>query len=217
MFIGHFALGFAGKRYAPTISLGLLFLSVQFVDLLWPTLLLLDLEHVRIVPGITLLTPLDFYDYPISHSLVGVSIWGGLFALVYFFISKNKTAAIILGLGVVSHWFLDALVHRPDLPILSNSGPMVGLGLWNSMQATMMTEGMFFAAGFVSYLKFTEARNRAGSISLWALVAFLVIVWLTNFFGEPPPNVTALAIVGQAQWLLILWGWYVDRNRQPVL
>ena len=132
MFLGHFAVGLAGKRLAPTVSLGTWFLSVQLVDLLWPFFLLLGVEHVRIAPGITDFTPLDFYDYPITHSLVGGVVWALMMALFSRGVYRDGRAALLLGGGVLSHWVLDVVAHRPDLPVLP-SGPFLGLGLWNSI------------------------------------------------------------------------------------
>src|SRR5688572_9195821 len=132
MFIGHFAAGMAGKKIQPTLSLGILFLAAQFLDLLWPTLLLLGLEHVEIKPGVSVVTPLDFTDYPISHSLLLVTIWSTLFGLAFFLFSKNVRASILLGCLVLSHWILDVIVHLPDLPLYPGNSPKLGFGLWNS-------------------------------------------------------------------------------------
>jgi len=137
LFVGHYGLGLAGKKLSPQVSLGTWFMAVQFLDLLWPIFLLLGWEHVRIVPGLMKLSALDLYDYPISHSLVGALAWSFLFATAYQVLGRRATtfrtrrrAAILLGLGVFSHWILDVLVHRPDVPILPH-GPYIGLGLWN--------------------------------------------------------------------------------------
>ncbi len=212
MFLGHFAVGLAGKKLVPRVSLGTLFLSVQLVDLLWPTFLLLGLEHVRIDPVSTRMTPLDFYDYPLTHSLVAMLAWGALFGLGYFATRRGKREALVLGLGVVSHWLLDLLVHRPDLPIWPG-GPLFGLGVWNSAPGTIALEVGTFAIGTFWYLKATEAADRTGTFALWGLIAFLMLIWLGNLAGEPPPNVDAIAWVGQAQWLLVLWAYWVDRHR----
>jgi membrane-bound metal-dependent hydrolase YbcI (DUF457 family) len=128
MFVGHFALGLAAKRVAPAVSLGTWFLAVQLVDLVWPFLLLAGLEHVRIAPNITAFTPLDFYDYPITHSLLGGVVWAGLLAIVSRGFYRDPRALALIAAGVLSHWVLDAIVHRPDLPLLP-SGPYIGLGL----------------------------------------------------------------------------------------
>ncbi len=213
MFIGHFGVGFGAKAAASRTSLGTLFLAAQFVDLLWPTLLLLGLEHVAIVPGITRVTPLDFEDYPISHSLLAVVVWAALFAGVYFLVRKYRAGAVVCGLAVVSHWVLDLLVHRPDLPIAPGSSTLLGFGLWNSLPATLVLELAIFGLGLFLYLRTTRAVDRTGSIALWVLVGFLLLVYASNILGPPPPSATMIAWVGQTQWLLIAWAYWIDRHR----
>lgn len=212
MFIGHFGLGLAAKTAAPRVSLGTLFLSVQLADLLWPLLLLAGLEHVRIAPGITLLTHLDFYDYPISHSLVALVGWGLLFGLTYFLFRRSSLGALIIAAGVVSHWFLDLLMHRPDLPLLPG-GPAFGLGLWNSLPATLAVEAGLYAVGIALYLRATTARDRTGVYAFGSLVAFLFLIWIASLFGPPPPSEKAVALAGAALWLVIPWGYWIDRHR----
>jgi FtsH-binding integral membrane protein len=216
MFIGHFGVGFGAKAAAPRASLGVLFLAAQFVDLLWPTLLLLGAEHVKIAPGITKVTPLDFTDYPISHSLLAAVVWAVLFAGVYFIIGKYRRGAWVCGLAVLSHWVLDLVVHRPDLPLMPGGAARFGLGLWNSLPATLAVELAVFGLGVFLYLRTTRAVDRTGSIALWALVVFLLLIYASNLIGPPPPSVTAIGWVGQAQWLLIVWGFWVDRHRVVV-
>ncbi|MBJ6752840.1 hypothetical protein [Geomonas anaerohicana] len=213
MFIGHFAVGFASKAAVPKTSLGTLFLASQFVDLLWPTLLLLGIERVRIVPGITRVTPLDFESYPISHSLLAVTGWALLVALVYQAAQRYPRGACVLGAIVVSHWFLDLVVHRPDLPLVPGGSVRVGMDLWASLAGTFIVEMGLFAVGVALYLKKTVAQDAVGRWGLWALVVFLVGIYLSNLFGPPPPSVAAIAWVGQSQWLLVLWGYWVDRHR----
>ena len=214
MFLGHFGVGFGGKAAAPTVSLGKLLLAAQFLDLLWPTLLLLGVEHVRIAPGITVVTPLDFFDYPVSHGLVAVVGWAVLVGGAYWLARGNRAGAVIVGALVVSHWVLDLLVHRADLPLAGNSSPHVGLGLWNSVAATLMLEAGIFAAGVWLYLRSTRAKDRVGAVGLCALVALLVLIYAGNLAGPPPPAVSAIAWAGQAQWLLVAMGWWVDRHRE---
>ena len=213
MFIGHLGLGLGLKRAAPAVSLGTLFMAVEFVDLLWPTLLLLGAEQVEIAPGITAVTPLDFVDYPISHSLLMMASWGLLFGGVYWAIKRSRTGAVVCGLAVVSHWFLDWLMHRPDLPLYPGNSPLFGLGLWNSLPATMLLEFALFAAGLAVYLRTTRAIDRKGTIGIWSLAAFLIAVHLSNLFGPPPPSVQAIAWAGHAQWLLVAAGYWVDGHR----
>ena len=216
MFIGHFATGLAAKKVAQKPSLGTLFMAAQFIDLLWPVLLLLGWENVIVDPGNTIVTPLNFTDYPFSHSMLFVLIWAVLFATVYYFIKKDKVSSIWLGVLVFSHWLLDLLTHRPDLPLMPGSGQTkVGLGLWNSLVGTMVVELGLFAFGIYIYLKVTKAKNKTGTYAFWALMIFLFFIYLSNIFGPPPPpDVTTLGVVGLSQWLLVIWAYWIDRNRE---
>ena len=213
MFIGHFAVAFAAKRVAPRTSLGTLLLSAQFLDLLWPILLLLGLEHVRIDPGNTAVTPLDFYDYPISHSLIGALCWALLFGAIYFTIRWEKKTAVILGFLVLSHWLLDYLTHRSDLPLSPGSHTYVGLGLWSSVVWTVAVESFMFLAGTALYLRTTVPRGRAGGFGFWLFVVFLISLYLGNLFGPPPPSESVIEVSGIGLWLLVLWAHWIDRNR----
>src|SRR4051794_13490518 len=117
MFIGHFALGFAAKRAVPRVSLAMLFVAAQFADLLWPALVLAGFEQVRIDPGNTAFTPLAFVSYPLSHSLLTLVVWGLLLGSIYRGIAGGRRSVVVLGVLVVSHWVLDWLTHRPDMPL----------------------------------------------------------------------------------------------------
>lgn len=216
MFIAHFGVGFGAKSAAPRASLGTLFLAAQFVDLLWPSLLLLGLERVEIRPGATRVTPLDFVSYPLSHSLALVSVWALLFAAVYWSARRYTVGALVAGACVVSHWLLDVVVHAPDLPIAPGSGTKVGLGLWSSLPATLALEFGAFALGLFLYARGTAARDRRGSFGLWGLASFLVVTYLSSVFGPPPPSARAVAWVGQAQWLIVLFAYWVDRHRRSL-
>ncbi len=180
MFIGHFGVGFAAKKIITKPSLGTLFLASQFIDLLWPLFLLLDVEHVKIDPGNTVVTPLNFIYYPFSHSLIGVIIWAVLFGGIYYLLKKDLKVSIWLGVLVTSHWVLDLITHRPDLPLLFNNETLVGFGLWNSLIATILVEGSIFIAGVYYYLKVTTSQNRTGTIALWSLIGFLIIIYISN-------------------------------------
>jgi hypothetical protein len=216
MFIGHYAVALAAKKAAPRTSLGTLFIGAQFIDLLWPLLVLAGLEHVRIEPGSTVVTPLDFYDYPYSHSLLGVFFWGVLLASVYFASKRNMRASVVLGLCVVSHWILDLLTHRPDLPLSIGGETRWGFGLWNSLAGTLIVETLLFVVGVVVYLKTTRAKNGVGKIGFWALVGVLFALYLANLFGPPPPNVSTIAVAGNVSWLFVFWAYWVDHNREAV-
>jgi hypothetical protein len=216
MFIGHYALGLGAKRLAPGVSLGALFLACQWADLLWPTLVMAGVESFEIRPGNTAVTPLDFEYYPYSHSLLALAVWGAVLALIYRAVSgSTRRGALVLGALVVSHWVLDVVVHRPDLPLAPGTGLRLGLGLWNSIPATLAVEFGLFAAGVWLYSKATVARDRIGSLGFWALVIFLALVEIANIFGPPPPSIGAVTVSAQALWLLVAWGYWVDRHREP--
>ncbi|MBE0644094.1 MAG: hypothetical protein IH600_08440, partial [Bacteroidetes bacterium] len=214
MFIGHFGASFAAKKISPRPSLGTLFMAGQFIDLLWPLFLLLGIERVQIDPGNTAFTPLNFLYYPITHSFLGALFWAVLFGGVYFAVKKDRRSALLLGALVLSHWLLDLLVHRPDLPLLPGLDLKVGLGLWNSVAATMIVEGAIFAAGAWLYLRATTAVNRQGSWGLWGLIAFLAVVYVMNVFGPPPSDAGTIGYVGLSMWLLVAWAYWVDKNRE---
>jgi hypothetical protein len=216
MFIGHFGIGFAAKRVAPQVSLGWLFVAAQFLDLLWPSLLLLGVERVRIAPGETVVTPLAFVHYPLSHSLLAAMAWAFLIALVYFGLRRDRSAAVVLALLVLSHWGLDAVVHKPDLPLYAGGTTFVGMGLWQSLAATVALETTVFAAGVWIYSRTTRPTDRSGSWGLWALVALLLLIYAANLTGPPPPSTAAIAWVGQAQWLLVFWAFWIDTHRVAV-
>jgi len=213
MFLGHFGVALAGKRFAPRTSLGTLILAAQFLDFLWPIFLLVGFEHVHVAPGITKVTPLDFYDYPYSHSLTMAVRWALAFGLIYFVIRRYVRGAVVLGALVLSHWGLDWVVHRPDLPVWIG-GPKVGLGLWNSWPASIGLELVFFAAGVWIYLAATRSRDRIGTYALWGLLGLLLLGWLGATFGPPPPDTHTLALSALGMWIVVPWAWWADANRE---
>src|ERR1700730_14780021 len=215
MFLGHFGLGLAGKRMAPALSLGTLFLAVQFADLLFWILALLGVEQLRIQPGASPLLRLDFYDYPWSHSLLGLAAWGLVIGGVYFRLRRSRAGAMVLVAGVVSHWVLDVFVHRPDMPVLP-SGPYAGLSLWSSIPLTVAAEALVFGVGIAMYLTTTRAADRTGTWALWSLLVFLGVTWLASIAGPPPPNERVVEWSGLAMWLFVPWGWWIDRHRTIV-
>jgi hypothetical protein len=214
MFIGHFGVGFGAKALAPQLSLGTLFLAAQFLDLLWPSLLLFGVERVDIVPGATTVTPLAFTHYPVSHSLLAVTGWALLLSGVHYALRRDRRGALLVGLLVVSHWLLDALVHRPDLPLVPGGELLVGLGLWNSLPATLIVEVPLFALGALAYARTTVAVDASGRWGFRGLILFLGLVYAANLLGPPPPDAVAIAWAGQLQWLLVLWAYWIDRHRR---
>ena len=214
MFLGHFAVGLASKRLAPTVSLGALFLACQLADLVWPVFVLLGLERVEIAPGATAVTPMRFVSYPFSHSLAALALWAVLLASVYGLARRSRLATLgVIAATVLSHWVLDAISHAPDMPVTVGGRARVGLGLWNSVPATVVVEALLFAAGLAVYLGATRALDRTGSVALWALAGFLALVYVANLLGPPPPDARTVAWAGNAMWLFMLWGFWIDRHR----
>lgn len=212
MFVGHLAVALAAKRAAPRAPLGALVAGAFGLDLIWPVLLLVGLERVRIVPGYTAFTPLAFDHYPWSHSLSMALIWGVVIGRLSALVLKNARAGLLIGLAVVSHWVLDFVTHVPDLPLWPG-GPAVGLGLWNSIVGTLVVEGALFAGAIALYLRATKPRTAAGTWGLWALIGFTAAIWISGPWAPPPPSVTALAGVALAMWLFPLWAAWIERNR----
>lgn len=213
MFLGHYAVGLAAKKIAPQASLGALIAAPILLDLLWPIFLLLGWEHVTIEPNRNPFLRLAFDFYPISHGLIAVVGWATLFASLYFGFTRYALGAITIWLGVVSHWLLDFIVHRPDLPLYSGSR-LYGLGLWNYRAVTIAIELALLALGIFLYLRQSKAKDRIGNYVFWAFILFLLAAYAGEVFGPPPPSVKKLALVTLVAWLFIPWAWWFDRHRE---
>lgn len=213
MFIGHVALGLAAKRAAPRLSLALLIAAAQFADMLWPVLIFAGLEEVRILPGITKLTPLDFVSYPWSHSLVMLIAWGLL--LGWIVRRRDPRALPIVAALVVSHWVLDFITHRPDMPLYPG-GPKFGLGLWNSLGGTLAVELPLFLAGAAIYFRTTRARDNIGTAATFILLALLLAIYAADIMSDAaPPSPAAIGIAGVAgAAIFTAWSWWADRHRE---
>lgn len=218
MFLGHYGLAFGVKKAAPKVSLLTLFVAVEFVDILWPFLLLFDIEKVNIRPGFTAVTPFEFVHYPYTHSLVMGVVWGLLCGGIYWLFQKDVRSALVVGLAVLSHWFLDLVVHIPDLPLTPFGDAKVGLGLWNLLPLTVLVESVIFIAGLSMYVRNTRAVNARGKWGLAALVAFFGIAEIFNTFGPPPEN-SIPVLVGSfvvLQAILLGLAYLTDHNRSKI-
>lgn len=216
MFIGHLALGFAAKRITPRVSLGMLLAATVWADALWPVLVGLGIEQVAIEPGNTRFTPLNFISYPYSHSLVALAGWGLMIGIAYRAIAGGRRTVWVLSALVVSHWLLDVVTHRPDMPLYPD-GPTFGLGLWQSVPATMFVETAMYAGGLWVYAQTTRPRDAVGKWGFVGFASLLMFAYLANAFGGAPPTVDALwiaALVGVA--LLTALAWWIDRHRDLV-
>lgn len=214
MFLGHYGVALAAKRVAPRVSLGVLVAAAQLADLVWPVMLLLGVERIRLNPSDNPFLNIAFESYPWTHSLLASVVWGTLAALGYYALRRNAGSSTIVGLVVVSHWVLDWITHVRDLPLYPG-GPLVGLGLWRSPTATIIIEAVVFIAGLVTYLRFTRAVDRTGTWTLWALVALLVAVYVASIYAPAPTSTDAIAWGALGGWLIPPFGWWVDRHRAP--
>ena len=215
MFIGHFAVGFASKRLAPKTSLAWLIAAPLFLDLLFPLFLALGIETVRVDKGNTAFTPLDLSDIPWSHSLAMTVVWMLAFAGVYWVATRDRRGALVLALGVLSHFVLDWVTHKPNtMELWPGADKTLGLGLWNSLWGTIVIEGAMFVAGVAIYVHMTRPRRSSGSYNLWGLVALLLTVYVTNLVGPPPPSANAIMGLAFLFWPTVLWVWAMDRARE---
>ena len=213
MFIGHFAIGFAAKRFAPHASLAPLLAAPLFLDLLWLWFLLLGWEQVRIDAGNTRFTPLDLVYYPWSHSLLLSVVWATAFALVYHLIAHYWPGTVAIWFGVVSHWVLDWITHRPDMQLYPGS-PYFGLGLWNSVAGTIVVEILMLTIGVGLYVRSTRAVDRIGRYAFFAFVGLLLVLYIGDRFSPPPTKVAEIVWTGIiATGIIIPWSWWFDRHR----
>ncbi len=216
MFIGHLAVGLAAKRIVPRVSLAMLLLATQWADMLWPAFLALGIEQVRIDPGNTALTPLDFVSYPWSHSLLMLVGWGVLLGVVYRGIAGGRRTVWVLSALVVSHWVLDYVTHRPDMPLYPG-GPKLGLGLWNHVGLTVAIETAMYVVGLWIYMRATRPRDGVGRWAFIMLAAILMLAYVGNILGGPPPSVQAIWLLGLIGAAVLTWlAWWADRHRDPV-
>lgn len=213
MFVGHFALGLIGKRADPKLSLGTLIMAVMLADLLWCILTLAGLEYVRFGEGRGAGAYLLEMHAPWSHSLLMGIVWGGVLAAAYFSRWKYPRGAWILFAAVVSHWVLDVISHRPDMPLAPGVTRYFGLGLWTSIPATLIVEGGLWAVALVLYTRATRPRRRTGFYAFWIGVAVLTAMWRNNIAGSPPP--AHIAPIGSLVTfsLAVAWAYWIDRAR----
>lgn len=216
MFIGHYGPAYALKRWQPGISLFTLFIAVQLVDVAWAVLVLLGIEKVRIVPGITATNPLDLYYMPYTHGLITALIWSVACGSVYALYRSRPArwhVALAVGIAVFSHWLLDFLVHRPDLPLYADTAK-VGLGLWNLPAIAFALEIALLAGGLVIYLKATRATNRRGRIGFWVFTAAMIGMQGTVFFARPPETPAQVAVTALVSYFLLAGiAWWLERGR----
>ncbi len=207
-------MGLAAKKLSPRTSLPVLIVAAMLLDLIYLPLVLLGIEHMAIEPGITAVTPLNFFYYPFSHSLLAVLFWAGGFGFAHYFFNRHRTGALVVGLLVASHWLLDLVSHRPDLPLVPGVEYFVGLGLWNSVAMTAVVELGLFLWAVRLYGNYTRRDSLAGRVSFWSFFVVLLIMQLMAYQGKPPPSVEVVAWSGIGSWLFILWALWIEKTRR---
>ncbi len=216
MLIGHFAVGLIAKRVEPRLSLGTTMLASVLPDLLWGVFLIVGIEHVLLKPGIGAANYLGASEISLSHSLLMDALWAALFAMGYFLRRHYARGAWVLFGAVLSHWLLDFVSHRPDMPLAPGVHRYFGLGLWNSVPATLVVEGGFWVIAIILYARATCPKNRAGVYGFWSVVTLVALPWYSNIAG-PPPQSPRGAGVGSLIFfsLVVAWAYWINRLRLP--
>ena len=220
MFVGHYAAAIALKGQEKRANLGLLFIAVQFVDILFFPLVVAGVEKMRFVPGFTEVNPFDMYYYPYTHGLLASLLWAGLTYLLFLLIPDKarpgrKSVALVMALAVVSHWLTDLLVHTPDLPLLGNNSPKLGFGLWHNAAATYVLEAILVLAALVYYLRQSVANSWVGNYGMILFVVFMLVVNYLNMFVLPASEeVTELTVSALVAYFLFAGiAYYLDKKR----
>jgi hypothetical protein len=218
MLIGHVAVGFAAKPWTPRTSLGTLVFAALLADVLWGVLLLAGVEHVQFRSGIGAANYAVATDIAWSHSLATGVCWAVLFALLTRQRDADGRAARMIALAVLSHWVLDAIAHRPDMPLAPGLSARIGFGLWTSVPATVLVEGGFWVLALVLFLRRSKPRRRLAHVVLWSAAMFLTLAWYNNIAGPPPPNPRTAPAASLAFFsLTIAWAYWVDRLYGPAI
>ena len=219
MLVGHCAIALAGKRAEPALSLGTLMTAAVFSDVLGFVLILFGVEHWTLKPGNAGINAVDLDRIAWSHGLLPDLLWAALFAGGYFLWRRHASAAWILFAAVISHWVLDFISHRADMPITPGLTARFGLGLWTSVPATLVVEGLLWLIAIAIYVGATRSTKRAGIYVFWAMIAFLTLSWMNNIMATPPAGSLSAAAIASLSFFLLLvaWAFWMDSARKPAV
>jgi hypothetical protein len=214
MHVGHFAAGFIGKRIEPQLSVGTLVLAALLADFLWCVFMLAGIEQVTFSTGLGAANYFQPINIALSHSLLMLAVWGALFAGGHFLWRRNLRAAILLFLLVVSHWVLDVIAHKSDMPLAPGMNQQFGFGLWTNLPLTLVVEGGLWVTAIILYIRSTRARNRPAFFVFWPVVLFVTLSWYNNIAGPPPPNARAAPLFSLVYFsLVVAWSYWINRLR----
>ena len=214
MLVGHFAVGLAAKRIELGVSVGTMALASMFADLLWCVMMLAGIEHVQFKPGIGAGNYFSASNIVVSHSLAMDAVWAVLLSAAYYLRRRRPRAALVILFVVLSHWILDWVSHRPDLPLAPGLNQHVGLGLWTSIPATVIVEGGLWAFAVILYTRASHPKGRAGAYAYWGGIAVLTLAWYNNIAGPPPRNPATAPIASLVFFsLAVVWAYWIDKQR----
>ena len=216
MFVGHYAASLALKKFEKRASLGVLFLAVQFVDIVFFPLVVLGIERMNIVENFTQSTHFELEYLPYTHSLLAFVVWSGAaYALFRWVVVKSHSVAVVVALAVFSHWLFDLLVHTPDLPLWSDTSTKLGFGLWNNAVVTYTLEAGLLLFGLWLYLRSTKAATSVGKYGMAVFVGFLLLVNVANIFGPPmvDSNLGLAVFALSSYFLFAAVAFWLDRKR----
>jgi len=216
MFVGHYGPSFAIKSIQPAIRLWVLFSAVQLLDVGWSVLVFLGVEKVRIVPGITASNPLDLYYMPYTHSLVAALAWAvaGIILCRLLLGIRDWAAGLWIGMAVFSHWVLDFLVHRRDLPLYDDAAK-VGLGIWNYPIIALCLEAFLLFGGMIMYLRRTRPLSTVGRLGPPVFGVVMLAIQGYIFFGPPPASQVAAAVTALVSYVVFAAvAHWLDWNRE---
>ena len=214
MLVGHFAVGFTAKRIEPGISVGTLVLAAMLADLLWCLFMFAGIEQVQFKPGMGAANYFVASNIVISHSLLMDGVWAALLAGAYFFVRRKPRGAWVIFGTVLSHWPLDWISHRPDMPLSPGVHRYFGLGLWTSIPAALVVEGGFWVLAVILYARGTEPKTRIGVYAYWTVGALLPLAWYNNLAGPPPPNPRTVWLSSVLFFSLSIgWAYWMNRLR----
>ena len=205
MFVGHLGVGLLAKRAEPGISLGTWILAVMLADFVAFPLLIAGVEQFRGSGAARI---------PYSHSLLMDAVWATLFASAWYLGRRYRRGAWLLFAAVMSHWLLDLISHPPDMTLAPGMSARFGLGLWNSVPATLALEGSFWLIAIVLYIRATHAARRAGFYGFWFGAALLTLSWYSNLTKGVDPNAVRAGIGGLIFFsLVVAWAYWMNRAR----
>jgi hypothetical protein len=202
MFIGHYGVAFAAKAAAPRVPLGVYFIAVQLLDVLFSIFVFVGIERMRIVPGYTQYNPYVLYFMPYTHGLVGALGWSLVGGAGWYLVRRRAREALVVAGAVFSHFVLDVPVHTPDMPLLGNNSYKLGFGLWNHWQWALALELVTLIGGWVLWMVWRGPADRPRPVEILFLAALVLLTVATPFMPVPGSS-TAFGVQALVSYFLL--------------